>query len=333
MLSIGNVIVHSPLVLAPMAGISDLPYRMLNRSFGCGLAFTEMISATPLANTNNNTIRRVAFNGEDRPLGLQIVGRDPEIIKRALDNVAKYDFDIVDFNAACPVKKVAAKGKGAGLLREPEKLRQLLRVIVEHAGMPVTVKIRSGWDSESVNAVDIALLAQDAGVSGLTIHGRTRAQRYSGTVDYNIIRKVKEALDIPVIASGDALSPQLVGKLFDETGCDGVTLARGALGNPWIFPETAEYLKSGKVPPPPSVHDIARTMKEHLSAYIAFHGEKIAVIQFRKFFSWYTKGMSARELKVRAFMVCTGDEMLELIDELHACGRRHARSYASNVSV
>ncbi len=333
MLSIGNVTVKSPLVLAPMAGISDLPYRMLNRSFWSGLAFTEMISATALANTNSSTVKRLSFSGDDRPLGIQIVGRNPEIIKRALDNVAAYEFDIVDFNAACPVKKVASKGKGAGLLREPEKLRQILKVMVEHAGMPVTVKIRSGWDDTSVNAVETALLAQDAGVSALTIHGRTRAQRYSGTVDYPVIRKVKEALDIPVIASGDALSPQLVGKLFDETGCDGVAIARGALGNPWIFPETAEYLKNREVSAGPSVPDIVRVMKRHLTAYITYHGERIAVIQFRKFFSWYTKGMSVRELKVRAFMACTGDEMMGLIDELHACTSRQARTFPDKVSA
>ncbi len=318
MLSIGNITIASPLVLAPMSGISDLPFRLLNRSFGCGLAFTEMISADALAHRNRNALKKLAVTADDRPLGLQILGGDPEIIKRALDIASEYAFDIIDFNAACPVRKVASRGKGAGLLREPLKLQELLKIIVKNTDVPVTVKIRSGWDETSVNAVEVALRAQEAGVKGLFIHGRTREQGYSGRVDYNIIRKVKEALEIPVIAGGDALTPALIKKLFDETGCNGVAIARGALGNPWIFRETAEYLKDGTVSAGPDVEGVVRMMKEHLASNIAFRGEKTGVMLFRKFFAWYARGLPAKKLKGTAFRTDTWSGMLDLIGEVQS---------------
>ncbi len=325
MLSIGNITVISPLVLAPMSGISDLPFRLINRSFGCGLAFTEMISADSLVRKNKNTLKMLSSTADESPLGIQFVGSDPEIIKRALNIIISGNtFDVIDFNAACPVNKVVSKMEGAGLLREPVKLQNIMKVIVENTVLPVTVKIRSGWDETSVNAVDIALRAQDAGVSGLFIHGRTRMQGYRGAVDYNVIRKVKEALRIPVIASGDALTPSLIRKLFDETGCDGVAIARGALGNPWIFRETVGYLRSGTAPCRPDVFEITRIMKEHLALIIEFHGEKNGVILFRKLFSWYMRGMAVKELKSRAFRAVVCNDMLRLIDE--------AEKYAEAVS-
>ena len=253
---------------------------------------------------------------EDRPLGVQIVSADSDIIKRAMDILSDYPFDIIDFNAACPGNKVVSIGEGAGLLREPVKFQKLMRAMVDHAGKPVTVKIRSGWDEASVNAADIALRAQDAGVKGLFIHGRTRAQLYSGRVDYDIIGKIKKCLTIPVIASGDALDPHLIRKMFDETGCDAVAVARGALGNPWIFRETLEYLKNGTNPGRPHVHEIAQAMKKHLALLVRFHGETTGVLRFRKFFGWYAKGMAVKHLKVKAFNADTEDEMVRLIEKM-----------------
>jgi tRNA-dihydrouridine synthase B len=316
MLSIGQTLIDPPIVLAPMAGISDLPFRLINRSFGCGFAFTEMISARSLVYGNKTTLKMLSSPEEDRPLGVQIVSADSEIIKRSLDTLSRYPFEIIDFNAACPVTKVVSIGEGAGLLREPVKLQKLLKVMVDHAGKPVTVKIRSGWDEASVNATDIALRAQDAGVKGIFIHGRTRMQGYSGQVDYTIIGKVKRCLAIPVIASGDALSPHLIRKMFEETGCDGVAVARGALGNPWIFQETIEYLKDGINPFRPHVHEIVVAMKKHLALLVRFHGETTGVLRFRKFFGWYAKGMAVKRLKAMAFNAETSDEMLRLIEEM-----------------
>lgn len=316
MLSIGHVTIASPLVLAPMAGISDLPFRLISRSFGCKFAFTEMISANSLVHKNKNTLKMLSTGIDDRPLGVQILGGDAEIIKRALEIISEYSFDTIDFNAACPVNKVVSKEEGAGLLRNPEKLQKIVKVIAENASVPVTVKIRSGWDETYINAVETALRIQDAGARGLFIHGRTRMQGYRGKVDYNIIREVKESLEIPLIASGDALTPKLVKKLFDETGCDGVAVARGALGNPWIFRETAEYLENGTVPFRPDVYEIMQTMKKHLSLLVAFHGENTGVMRFRKLFSWYTKGMAVKPLKEMAFSAATSDEMLGLIEEI-----------------
>lgn len=316
MLSIGNLKLDSPLILAPMAGISDLPYRMINRSMGCGFAFTEMLSATALAYKSKGTMEKLNRVEEDRPLSVQLVGANLDIMKQALEVLADYPYDTIDLNAACPVTKVAGTGKGAGLLKEPLKMKKLLKLIVKNTDVPITVKIRSGWDETSVNAVDVALHAQDAGVSTVIIHGRTRAQRYKGIVDYNIIREVKEALEIPVIASGDALRPELIKRLFDETGCDGVAVARGALGNPWIFRQTIEYLKNGTEPDLPDIRERIRVMTEHLALMVSCNGEKLGVIQFRKFFGWYTKGLPVKELKVKAFHACTHDEMQEKIDEL-----------------
>ncbi len=213
-------------------------------------------------------------------------------------------------------KKVASKGKGAGLLRDPDNLQKILKAIVDNSDVPVTVKIRAGWDETSLNAVETGLLAQDAGVKGITIHGRTKMQGYRGNVDYEIIRKVKESLDIPVIASGDALTPDLIKKMFEETGCDGVSVARGALGNPWIFRETDALMKNGTLLPRPDVSEITGIMKKHLALLTGYLGERIGVIHFRKFFKWYTKGMPLKELKLRAFLATTGDELLGLIDEV-----------------
>lgn len=330
MLKIGSLTLDLPFILAPMAGITDLPFRMICRRYGCELAFIEMTSAKALVYENRKTEKMVATSPGDRPLGIQLLGTDVEFILNALDIVMKYEYDIIDFNAACPVSKVTSKGEGSGMMKEPRRLGQVLKAIVDHTDTPVTVKIRAGWDAKSVNAREVALYAQDAGIKGLFIHGRTRAQAYSGSVDYNVIREVKEALDIPVIGSGDVFSPLHVKKMFDETGCDGVAIARGSLGNPRIFSETAEFLKTGILPSGPDICEVADIMTAHLRSLVQYHNPVMAPVLFRKFFAWYTKGFpGVKPLKDRAFRAKTEEEMLALIIEF----RENASYFQKTVSV
>lgn len=318
MLNIGPIPIESSCILAPLAGVSDLPFRLINRRFGCEFAFTEMVSARALIYENKTTLHKMlATEPLDRPLGIQLLGSNPDIIQKALDKLHAYQFDVIDFNAACPVAKVTNKGEGAHLLREPKKLEALMKLLVRTTAVPVTLKIRSGWDTASVNARDIALRAEDAGISALCIHGRTKDQGYQGVVDYAVIRTVKESLRIPVIASGDAVSPLLIKKMFDETGCDGVAIARGALGNPWIFRDTLAFLQSGTFVPRPAMNEIADTMDSHLNLMVNFHGDLMGTLIFRKFFGWYCRGIHGiKELKTRAFGSKTRKQMIEIINEV-----------------
>lgn len=314
MLKIGGLQLKSNLILSPMAGVSDLPFRLLNRKFGCGLAFVEMINARSISHKSRRTQQMLAADAQDRPLGIQLLGSQECFLLKAMDALNKYKFDILDFNAACPAKKVVRRGEGASLLKEPKKLAKLLKLLARNSRLPVTVKIRIGWDNGSINARDVALLAQDAGASALFIHGRTKLQGYSGEVDYGVIRRVKEALEIPVIASGNIFSPELVKKAFAETGCAGVAVARGALGNPWIFPESERFLKDGVLPERPAREEIINIMAGHLGSCVDFYGERIGVAQFRKFFAWYTKGFRrVRHLREQSSRAKTKYEMLNII--------------------
>ncbi|MFA5356882.1 MAG: tRNA dihydrouridine synthase DusB [Candidatus Omnitrophota bacterium] len=316
MFKIGTLKLKSNLILAPMAGISDLPFRMLNRRFGCELAFVEMINSRSISHRSKRTQKMLSSCKEDRPLGVQLLGCEEKFMRRALDVINEYEFDILDFNAACPARKVVRRGEGAGLLKDPEALSRILKIVVKRSKVPVTVKIRSGWDKETINAIEVAKCCQDSGINGLFIHGRTRAQGYSGTVDYGIIRGVKKAVKIPVIASGDIFSPQLARKMFDETGSDGIIIARGALGNPWIFREIKEYTGNEKTVSRPLPQEIMKVMTEHLNMCADFYGEKNGVVIFRKFFSRYTKGFrKARRLRELSSRVKTLEDMSGIISK------------------
>jgi len=301
-----------------MAGISDLPFRMLNRRFGCELAFTEMISARAFVYGNSNTIEMLRADPEDRPLGIQMLGNDPGIIVRAVGKLRDYAHDLVEINAACPVAKVTRRGEGSAMLNDPGRLCETLRAAVSVSTVPVTLKMRTGWNESSLNAVEIASMAQESGVSAVFVHGRTREQGYSGDVDYATIRNIKEALTIPVIGNGNAFSAALIKKMFDETGCDGVGIARGCLGNPWIFREAVEYLENGTLSVgPPAISQIVETMIAHLDLAIAADGEETGVVKFRKLFAWYVKGLrETRELRAEAFRASTRQQMVDYINML-----------------
>ena len=252
---------------------------------------------------------------KDKPLGIQILGCEEKYISKALEVLRAYKFDILDFNAACPAKKVVRRGEGAALLKEPKKLNKILKLVVKNSKIPVTVKIRLGWDKDSINAREVALYAQDAGVSAVFIHGRTKTQEYGGNVDYAVIAKVKKALSIPVIASGDVFSGELAKKMLSETNCDGLVIARGSFGNPWIFKEIKEFLKTGKILPKPARAKVVKVMLEHLDASVDFYGERNGVILFRKFFAWYTKGIrNIRPLREKSSRAKTRLETAAMIN-------------------
>ncbi len=317
MLKIGKLKLKSNLILSPMAGITDLPFRMLCRKFGAELAFVEMINCRSISHKSRKTKHMLSSTPGDKPLGIQILGAEEQYVLKALDVLRGYKFDLLDFNAACPAKKVVRRGEGASLLQEPKKLVKILKLVVKNSWLPVTVKIRAGWDKHSVNAKEVAQLAQDCGVHALFIHGRTKIQAYTGRVDYDIIRAVKKVLAIPLIASGDVFSGPLAEKMFDETGCDGLAVARGCLGNPWIFQEINEYLKNGKIIERPGKKELAAIMQEHLNASIDFYGERNGVVIFRKFYIWYTKGLcKVRRLRERASGAKTRLEVEKIIREV-----------------
>lgn len=318
MLKIGNLQLQSKLILAPMAGISDLPFRMLNRKFGCELAFVEMINSRSISYKSKKTQQMLSSLPDDTPLGLQLLGCEIKFIRKALDNIKKYRFDILDFNAACPARKVVRRGEGAGLLKDLGKLGRILKEIVKELDVPVTVKIRTGWDKDSINVKDAAKAAEDAGVNGVFIHGRTKMQGYSGVVDYEAIKAAKKALNIPVIASGDIFSPDLAKQMLDKTGCDGLIIARGSLGNPWLFKEITEFLKNGRIIDKPAYKERANVSIEHLNKCVGFYGEKNGVIIFRKFFNWYTKGVrDIRPLREECNRVKTRDAMVNIIQRAY----------------
>ena len=310
------------IALAPLAGISSLPFRSLNREFGCKFAFSEMISARSLSYSSKRTLRMMLSNPSDRPLGVQLLGEKSEYIMKALERLTDYDYDVLDFNAACPQKKVTSHGKGAALLREPKKLKSLVSLMVKESSRPVTVKMRLGWDSEK-NAVDIAKCIEDAGADAVCVHGRTRIQGYKGSVNYSAIEKVKESVNIPVIASGDILSPLLAKKMFDETKCDAVIVARGSLGNPWIFKAIDGFLTDGIMPEPPGLSEITRVMKYHLKLCVDFYGEKPGVARFKKFFIWYTRGFpNVKHLRNKVTGVWSAREISALIDIFNSSENR-----------
>ncbi|HSW64932.1 MAG TPA: tRNA dihydrouridine synthase DusB [Dissulfurispiraceae bacterium] len=317
-LEIGSLQLAMPLILAPMAGISDLPFRAMHRRYGCNLAFTEMISARSLAYGSRQTLSMLSMSDLDRPLGVQLLGNDPDVLVRTLDIIHTMPFSLIDINAACPVPKVTSRGEGAGLLREdPKRIETLVGAVVRATHLPVTIKIRTGWDDDSLVAVSVAHAAEAAGASAICVHGRTRMQHYGGRVNREAIAEVKRTVKIPVIASGDAFSPRLIQRTFEETGCDGVMIARGALGNPWVFRDVMDYLSTGMCGERRSLAEIAAAMHDHLALCCEYYGERGGTVLFRKFFTWYAKGIkTGRQYKERVFSVTEQAAMKAVIDEL-----------------
>jgi tRNA-dihydrouridine synthase B len=287
---IGNVHIPQPVVLAPMAGVTDLPFRRLVKTLGCGLICTEMISDKGLLYKNEATWKMLEFHESERPISMQIFGSEPASMAAASKILAGIGVDIIDINMGCPTPKIVKNGEGSALMRKPQLAYDIIRAVVDAVEQPVTVKIRKGWDEQHVNAVQIAQVAEKAGAKAIAIHGRTREQFYSGQADWQIIRLVKESVGIPVIGNGDIRSPLDAKRMIEETGSDAVMIGRAAHGNPWIFPATIHYLATGKIPNPPTIKEKMTAFWQHFEMLIENKGEYIAVREMRKHAAWYTKG-------------------------------------------
>ena len=289
-MKIGNVTLDNPLVLAPMAGVTDLVFRLLCKEQGCGLVYTEMVSAKGIYYNNKNTGILLEVNPEEKPVSLQLFGRDPKIMSEMAKRIEEIPFDILDINMGCPVPKVVNNGEGSALMEEPELVGYIVSAVSKAIQKPVTVKIRKGFTMEHVNAPEIAYIAQESGAAAVAVHGRTRSQYYTGKADWDIIRQVKDKLSIPVIGNGDIFEPEDAVHMMQQTGCDAVMIGRGIQGNPWLFGRTLHYMNTGELLPKPGVEEVLEMILRHARMQIEFKGEYLGIREMRKHTAWYMTG-------------------------------------------
>ena len=314
---IGNVEIKNNIVLAPMAGVCNLAFRRIIKEMGCGLVYAEMVSDKGLVYNSKKTKDMLYVSDYERPISQQIFGSDVDTFVEAAKMV--YEImkpDIIDINMGCPVPKVAVRAQaGSALLKNPAKIREIVSAVVKAVPIPVTVKIRSGWDSNSINAVEVAKICEEAGAKAICVHGRTRSQGYSGKVDLDIIKKVKESVSIPVIGNGDINSIESAIKMFEYAGVDAIMIGRGALGNPWLIKQLVTYFDTGVVLNKPSYKEIIDMCRKHLNYLLELKSEKISVLEMRSHISWYIKGLpKSTEIKKELFTISDAKGIMNLLD-------------------
>lgn len=315
-LQIGNVSIDGNLVLGPMAGVTDLPFRLLCKEYGVDLIYTEMVSAKGIYYNNKNTESLLEVLEEERPVALQLFGADPYIMSEMAKRIEHRNFDILDINMGCPVPKVVNNQEGSALLKNPKLLGEIVNAVSKAISKPLTVKIRKGFGHDECNAVEIAKIVEANGGAAIAIHGRTREQYYSGTADWDVIREVKEAVSIPVIGNGDVDSPEKAKELLEYTGCDGVMIARGVRGNPWLFQQIKAYLETGEHLPKPTVEEVITMIKRHARLQVQYKGDYVGIREIRKHVAWYTTGYPASsKLRNRVNEVETLEQLDELLEE------------------
>ncbi len=315
-LTIGNVTLSNPYILAPMAGVTDLPFRLLCREQGAGLLCMEMVSAKAIQYNNRNTKALLQIHPQEPPVSLQLFGSEPDTISEIAKRIEELPFSILDINMGCPVPKIVKNGEGSALMKNPKLVHEIVYKTARAISKPVTVKIRKGFDDNSVNAVEIAKIAEDAGAAAVAVHGRTREQFYSGKADWDIIRQVKEAVSIPVIGNGDVVSGESALAMREQTGCDGIMIGRGSRGNPWIFSRLLEYDKTGVMPPRPNNNEICDMMLRHAKMQIEYKGEYLGIREMRKHVSWYTTGLkNSAKLRNDINAVESYEELEKLLEE------------------
>lgn len=316
-LMIGSVELPNPVILAPMAGVSDLPFRLLCSEQGAGLVCMEMVSAKAIAYRNRNTEKLMETDPREHPVSLQLFGSEPDLMAEIAAQIEDRPFDILDINMGCPVPKIVGNGEGSALMKNPKLIEEIITKVSRAIQKPLTVKFRKGFDDDHVNAVEIAKIAEASGAAAVAVHGRTREQFYSGTADWEIIRQVKEAVSIPVIGNGDVDSPEKAKALLDETGCDGVMIGRAARGNPWLFRRVVEYLENGKLLDKPSKEEVKAMMLRHARMQVECKGDYTGIREMRKHISWYTTGLpGSAKLRGRINSVESLAEMEELLQEM-----------------
>ena len=314
---IGPVGIENPFVLAPMAGITDLPFRILCKEQGAGLLYTEMVSAKAISYRNRNTIPLMEISPREHPVALQIFGSEPELMAEVARSIEDQPFDILDINMGCPVPKVVNNGEGSALLKNPELIRKIVSAVSRAVKKPVTVKMRIGFEGADVDPVGIAKIMEDSGAAAIAVHGRTRQQYYSGKADWDTIRKIKEAVSVPVIGNGDVDSPKKAEAMLKETGCDGVMIGRAVRGNPWIFREMNYYFETGELLPRPSVEELKEMILRHARHQIEKKGEYTGIREMRKHVAWYTAGMRhSAGIRRESNLISGYEELKALLDRL-----------------